>query len=134
MARCRCVRGTSMNRVLRTSPLARIAWTLGIAIPFWASAPLAAREVRVGVLTDGPAAREPLTPESLVREATAIYAEGLTLVVPQDKRLNGNWSLAGLNAALDRLEADPGVDVVVALGFVGSHVAAHRTRLPKPTI
>ncbi|MEJ1963686.1 MAG: hypothetical protein WDO56_19850 [Gammaproteobacteria bacterium] len=123
-----------MNRVLRTPLLARIAWTLGIAIPFWASAPLAAREVRVGVLTDGPAARQPLTPESLVREATAIYAEGLTLLVPPDKRLNGNGTLAGVNAALDRLEADPGVDVVVVLGFVASHVAAHRATLRKPTI
>ena len=120
--------------VLRTRLLMRIAWTLGIAIPFCASAPLAAREIRVGVLTDGPAARAPLTPESLVREATATYPEGLTLVVPPDKRLNGNWSLAGLNAALDRLEADPAVDVVVALGFVASHVAAHRAKLPKPTI
>src|SRR5258708_2032575 len=119
-----------MNRVLRASLLARIAWTLGIAIPFCASA----REVRVGVLMDGPSAREPLPPESLVREATAIYPEGLTLVVPRDKRLNGSWSLVGLNLALDRLEADPTVDVVVALGFVASHVAAHRAKLPKPTI
>jgi outer membrane protein len=123
-----------MNRELRTRLLTRIAWTLGIAIPLCASAPLAAREVRVGVLVDGPSSRQPLTPESLVREATAIYPEGLTLVVPPDKRLDGNWSLAGLNAALDRLEADPAVDVVVALGFVASHVAAHRAKLPKPTI
>ncbi|HEV7715390.1 MAG TPA: TolC family protein [Steroidobacteraceae bacterium] len=93
-----------------------------------------ARDVRVGILTDGPAAREVLTPESLVREATAIYAEGLTLVAPADKQLNGNWTIDGLNTALDRLEADPAVDVVVTLGFVASHVAAHRAKLPKPTI
>jgi outer membrane protein TolC len=123
-----------MNRVLRAPLWAPIVWTLGIAVPFWVTAPVAAREVRVGVLTDGPAARQVLTPESLVREAAAIYAEGLTLVAPPDKRLNGNWTIEGLNAALDRLEADPAVDVVVTLGFVASHVAAHRAKLPKPTI
>jgi len=30
-----------------------------------------------------------------------------------------------LNAALDRLEADPQVDVVVTLGFAASHLVAH---------
>ena len=70
------------------------------------------REVRVGILTDGPASRELLSPAALSREAAAIYGEDLTLSVPPEQQLNGAWSVAGLNAALDRLEADPRVDVV----------------------
>ena len=123
-----------MNRLLRASRWALVAWGLGLAFLLAPAAPVEAREVRVGVLIDGPAARQLLTPESLVREASAIYADGLTLSVPADKQLNGNWTLEGLNAALDRLESDPGVDVVVTLGFVASHVAAHRPKLAKPTI
>ncbi len=123
-----------MNRLLRATSWAPVARALGIAFLFSVAAPLSAREVRVGVLIDGPAARHWLTPESLVREASAIYPEGLTLAAPPDKRLDGNWTLEGLNAALDRLEADTSVDVVVTLGFVASHVAAHRAKLPKPTI
>ena len=123
-----------MNSMLGASPWAQGAWTLAIALLFSVATPLAAREVRVGVLIDGPAARQWVTPESLVREASAIYPEGLTLTAPQSLRRDGNWTLEGLNAALDRLEADPAVDVVVTLGFVASHLAAHRAKLPKPTI
>jgi outer membrane protein TolC len=108
--------------------------TLAIAILLSVAAPAAAREVRVGILTDGPAARQLLTPETLVREATALYADSLTLVATPEKRLNGSWSIEGVNVALDRLESDPAVDVVVTLGFVASHVAAHRAKLSKPTI
>jgi len=99
-----------------------------------ATVPLAAREVRVGVLIDGPSAREGISAEALEQAASAVYGEGLTLTVPPPMRLTGHWSVSALNAALDRLEADPQVDVVVTLGFAASHLIAHRTQLPKPTI
>jgi hypothetical protein len=98
------------------------------------TAPLSAREVRVGVLIDGPSAREDVGADALEHAATAVYGDGLTLTAAPQKRLNGNWSVPALNAALDRLEADPQVDVVVTLGFAASHLVAHRARLPKPTI
>ena len=110
------------------------ACALGFAISLSVTVPLSAREVRVGVLVDGPAVREDITAADLERAAAAVYGNSLTLTVAPQMRLNGNWSPAELNAALVRLEADPKVDVVVALGFAASHVAAHRAALPKPTI
>jgi outer membrane protein len=112
----------------------RIAWTLGIAILLSVTAPLSAREVRVGVLIDGLAAREGISADALEHAAAEVYGDGLTLTVAPQKRLNGNWNASALNAALDRLEADPQVDVVVTLGFAASHLVAHRAQLPKPTI
>jgi len=98
------------------------------------TAPVSARQVRVGVLVDGPAAREGISADALEHAAAEVYGDGLTLTVPPQMRLNGNWSVSALNAALDRLEADPQVDVVVTLGFAASHLVAHRSKLPKPTI
>jgi hypothetical protein len=93
------------------------AWTLLTAISLLVAAPLAAREVRVGVLIDGPSARQDISADALEHAATAVYGDGLSLTVAPQARLDGNWSVSALNSALDRLEADPQVDVVVTLGF-----------------
>lgn len=111
-----------------------IAWALVTAVLLSVAGPLAAREVRVGVLIDGPSAREDISAGALERAAAAVYGDGLTLTVAPQARLNGNWSVAALNAALDRLEADPQIDVVVTFGFAASHLVAHRSHLSKPTI
>jgi outer membrane protein len=86
------------------------------------------------VLIDGLAAREDISADALEHAAAEVYGDGLTLTVAPQRRLNGDWSVSALNAALDRLEADPQVDVVVTLGFSASHLVAHRSKLPKPTI
>jgi outer membrane protein TolC/ABC-type uncharacterized transport system substrate-binding protein len=96
--------------------------------------PVSAREVHVGILVDGAAARESISADALEHAAAAVYGDGLTLIVAPQTRLNGSWNVAALNEAIDRLEADPKIDVVVALGFAASHLVAHRTQLPKPTI
>jgi outer membrane protein len=120
--------------VFRASLWAPIAWTLGISILLSVTAPVSARQIRVGVLIDGPAARENVSADALEHAAAEVYGDGLTLTVAPQNRLNGNWNVSALNAALDRLEADPQVDVVVTLGFAASHLVAHRAPLPKPTI
>jgi len=98
------------------------------------TAPVLARDIRVGVLIDGPSAREVISADDLERAATAVYGDSLKLTVPPQMRLNGNWDQSALNAALDRLEADPQIDIVVTLGFAASHLVAHRAQWPKPTI
>ena len=120
--------------MFRASPWAPIAWILGISILYSANAPALTRQVRVGVLIDGPEAREGLSADALEHAAAEVYGDGLTLTVAPRTRLNGDWSVSALNAALDRLEADPQVDVVVTLGFAASHMVAHRSKFPKPTI
>ncbi len=111
-----------------------MAWGLAIAVSLSITAPVSAREVRVGVLIDGPSARDGISADTIEHAAAAVYGDGLTLAVAPQSSLNGDWNLSVLNAALDRLESDPQVDMVVTLGFAASHLAAHRTQLPKPTI
>jgi outer membrane protein len=120
--------------LFRVSLAAPIAWALRLAILLSVAAPLSAREVRVGVLIDGPAAREDISADALEHAGAEVYGDGLRLTVAPQARLNGDWSVSALNAALDRLEADPRIDVVVTLGFAASHLVAHRSKLPKPTI
>src|ERR1700730_1022672 len=120
--------------VFRVFFAAPVAWTLGIAILLSVTTPLSAREVRAGVLIDGPAAREGIRADALEHAGAEVYGDGLTLTVAPQTRLNGDWSTSALNSALDRLEADPQGDVVVTLGFAPSHLVAHRSKLPKPTI
>jgi len=107
---------------------------LAIAILLLDAGPVSARDVRIGVLIDGPAAREGVTADVLEQAAAAVYGDGLRLTIAPQKRLNGDWNVPALYAALDRLEADPQIDIVVTLGFAASHLVAHRTQLPKPTI
>jgi hypothetical protein len=102
-----------MARVLRAFLPGSIAWILGIAILLSATTPVWAREVRVGVLIDGTSVRQDISADDLERAVTAVYGEGLTLTVAPQTRLSGYWNAPALNAALDRLEADPQVDVVV---------------------
>ena len=113
---------------------ALVARPLGFSFLLLLGASATAREVRVGILIDGPAVREGITADALEQAATAVYGDGLKLTIAPEKRLNGNWNASALNAALDRLEADPQIDIVVTSGFAASHLVAHRPKLPKPTI
>jgi outer membrane protein len=120
--------------VVRAPLSETFARILGITLLLSLTALVSAREVRVGVLIDGPSERESLSADALERAAAEVYGDDLVLTVSQASRLAGNWNVLALKAALDRLEADPKVDVVVTLGFAASHLAAHRAQFPKPTI
>ena len=48
-------------------------------------------------------------------------------------RIDGNWSVDGVNAALEQAYTDPQIDMVMATGFAGNQVAAMRSDFPKPT-
>ena len=83
---------------------------------------------------DGPTGREWFAPEIIEQEARNVLGQDLPLVLPANKRFTGDWSNAGVSAALDRALADREVDIVLTLGILASHDAAHRGSLSKPTI
>jgi ABC-type uncharacterized transport system substrate-binding protein len=93
-----------------------------------------AREIRVAVVTDGPAARVFFSAESIEKELVNVAAPGTQIVLPEAKRYAGDWSLAGAETALDRALADRDVDVVLTIGILSSQQAARRKSLPKPVI
>jgi outer membrane protein len=90
--------------------------------------------MRVSVITDGPAGREIFPPEVIEREARNVLGSDLPLQFPGNARFAGDWSLNGVNAALDRALSDRNVDIVLALGILASHEAAKRATLAKPVI
>lgn len=94
----------------------------------------AAAPLRVGVLLDGPSPTVEAARAAFEREVTEFFGGGAAVTFPASRRLVGDWSLAGAQAALDRLLADPEVDLVLALGPIGSEALAHRATLAKPAI
>jgi outer membrane protein len=97
-------------------------------------APAAARDVRVAVLRDGEGGRPVFSAASIERAIAEIAAPDTRILVPEDKRFAGDWSLDGAAAALERALTDRDVDVVITLGILTSQQAARRARLSKPVI
>ncbi len=90
--------------------------------------------VTIGVVNDGPYLRLTRIHELFRTEIVQLLAGEFEPSFPAAKRIEGDWTLASIESALDRLLADPEVDIVLALGPVSSHVVAHRTNLPKPVV
>ncbi len=94
-----------------------------------------ARVITVGIVTDGPTERPLISPDELERAAASVLAgSDLAIALPADKRLPGDWTVTGVERALDQALADNQVDVVLALGIVASNEAARRHALSKPVI
>ncbi|UCE42144.1 MAG: TolC family protein [Candidatus Aminicenantes bacterium] len=53
---------------------------------------------------------------------------------PEDKRIVADWTAKGVEAGMNRLLADPEVDLIIAMGVIASHDVATRGSLPKPVI
>ncbi len=88
----------------------------------------------VGIVTDGDTARDRAL-RNLFRQEITVLAEGeFTVRFPPAMQLSGNDTARGVNAALDRVLADPEVDLVLALGVIASNEAFRRPVLSKPVV
>jgi outer membrane protein TolC/ABC-type uncharacterized transport system substrate-binding protein len=103
--------------------------------------PLAAAQQRarggpahVGVVLDGPSPFTDSLFAQFRREIIAFFGATPPVEFPDGALLRGDWTAAGIGTALDRLFADPGVDIVLALGPIGSNELARRRTLPKPAL
>src|SRR5262245_40419908 len=90
--------------------------------------------IRVGIVSDGPTDRDIFPVAMLEREAKNVLGTDVAIVFPTEGHYTGDWSLAGVERALDRALADSEIDVVLTIGVLASHQAAHRERLAKPVI
>lgn len=90
--------------------------------------------VRVGIVTDGPWARNGGWIDTFKAEIAAILEGEYEVRFPEGSSLEGDWSAAGIERALDRLLGDGEVDLVLALGHVSSSLAAARGDLSKPVV
>ncbi|MEE9180104.1 MAG: TolC family protein, partial [Vicinamibacteria bacterium] len=90
--------------------------------------------VRIGVVVDGPWERNEEVLSLFRQEILDLTRGEFDVRFPEDKTIVGNWTLPRVDAALDSLLADPGVDLVLALGVVASDTASRRSGLPKPVV
>lgn len=85
-------------------------------------------------MLDGPSEYNRAVLAEFQREMTAFFGTERTIEFAPHATLEADWTPAGAGTAIDRLFADPGVDLVLALGPIGSNELAHRKALPKPAI
>ena len=93
----------------------------------------AAEIVRIGVVTDGPLEQQGWSTELFKKELHTLAGEDFDIRFPYDKQLDGAWSARQITKALQQLQNDPHVDMVLALGYVSSAIAARHIPLHKPT-
>ncbi len=92
------------------------------------------RAVTIGLVSDGPYQRHGYFTDFLESEILSLLSGEFDVRMPADVHLEGDWTLAGIQAALDRLLVDRSVDLIVTLGPISSHVAAQRQDLSKPVV
>ncbi|MFT5085714.1 MAG: outer membrane protein [Planctomycetota bacterium] len=91
--------------------------------------------VRIGIVIDGPWSMDHQQVRALFeREVVELTRGEFDVRFPADKALVADASATGVARALDRLLADPEVDMVVAGGVLASHEAGRRSSLPKPVL
>jgi outer membrane protein TolC len=89
---------------------------------------------RIGIVTDGPWKRFPETIDLFKQEILRMTALEFDVQFPPDKAIHGNWTVSGINQAINRLLKDPDVDMVIALGPVATNEACKRRHLQKSVI
>jgi ABC-type uncharacterized transport system substrate-binding protein len=90
--------------------------------------------VTIGIVTDGSYPRHPNLTRMVRDEIVRLVSIDIETRVPADKTAEGDWTVSGINAAIDRLLSDSEVDLVVTLGPIASHLVAQRRDLAKPVV
>ncbi len=90
--------------------------------------------VTIGIVTDGAYQRHADLLDQTRQEVTQLLATDRDVRFPADKTVAGDFTLAGVTAAVDQLLSDPAVDLVITLGPISSHIISTRGPLPKPVV
>jgi outer membrane protein len=86
--------------------------------------------VRIGIIQDAPALDQFVA--VFEQEIRHLLSNEYTVQFPDAMRLKADWTVARVRAALDRLLANPRVDLILALGPIAAQEAGHRGALSKP--
>lgn len=100
--------------------------------------PIASKQViTIGVISDGSiikAADDKSDTLSIFIDELKVLTEGeFSLIFPESKHINGEWSRKQISQGLQSLQNDADVDMVLALGWMASQIAATSDALRKPT-
>ncbi len=109
--------------------LARLTVMVGFGSPLiLAQLPV----VRIGIVLDGPSERSDGLRLVFEREIGIMLEQAFDIRFSPQKRVEADWTATGVQEAIDRLLADPEVDLLLALGVLSSNELALRGPLPKP--
>lgn len=103
---------------------------LGVTSP----AAAAPRIARVATLADGPWQGATVARLAIAKEIAELVGAEAQVLFPPELQRDGAWSVDSVAAQLDALLAAPEVDVVIALGALGSHIASRRPTLAHPVV
>ena len=90
--------------------------------------------VRIAVILDGPWQRNDEVRSAFEKEILDLTEGEFRVEFPADKRAVGRWTTESVKSAFDRLMADRQVDMIIALGVIGSHVAGTLRSFRKPVL
>lgn len=89
---------------------------------------------RIGFVIDGPWERAEEVRSLFEGELTDLLGGEFDVRFPTSARVEADWTLVGIQAAIDQLLEDPDVDLIITLGLIGSGNIARRGPLGKPAI
>ena len=92
------------------------------------------RTVRIGTALDGPLGPEIAVRTPLQDEVRQLVGARFEVAFPPESQLVGDWSAALARRNIDTLLADPEIDIVVVLGYIGPAYAVRRADFPKPVV
>jgi outer membrane protein len=121
-----------MNRWL----IALIA-TLLITVSVWIPGALSASKlpiVRIAIVRDGPTGRLPDITPLVKEEILKLTSEEFDVRFPETKSIEGNWEIEEIERSVDKLLADPEVDLLITLGYSATNYVCHKEKLPKPVV
>lgn len=97
--------------------------------------PVSAQTI-VGIVADGPdgTERRRVSIPAIEEELENVIGGDFDIFFPDQKRLNGGWSLDGVRQAIARQLEDPEVDILITTGVVASNEVARIDNLSKPVI
>ncbi|UCF06611.1 MAG: TolC family protein [bacterium] len=90
--------------------------------------------VRIGIIVDGTWERDEALRALFEGEILALTQGEFDVRFPPEKRINAEWRMESTKEALDRLLADPEVDLILANGTFVSYEASRRKYFRKPVI
>lgn len=90
--------------------------------------------VQIGIVRDGPSDLAPEVQDLIQKEIQELTSGEFDVRFPDHLHLEGGWSAQGVKQAIDRVLAQPRVDLVIALGILASQDVGQRRRLLKPVI
>jgi len=90
--------------------------------------------VNVAVVRDGSTGRDFLTTDRIRAAVADTVTADIEVRFPEDRLYVADWTIQGVDTAIDRALTAPDVDVVLLLGVLASHQGAQRRTLPLPVI